>query len=272
MSAPTIAILGLGTMGRTIAEGLLGAGHPKVRILATSHNRQEAARLTRETGLAVGADNAAAARRADVLIVCLKPATVPPVAREIVAAGALRPKTLVVSIAAGVTTAALEALFGDKTPVVRAMPNTPCRIGAGVTVLAPGRWAKAAHLKTARALFAPLGRVLELEEKHLDTVTGLSASGPAFIYVILEALADGAVARGLPRQVALELAAQMTYGAAAMVLATGRHPAALKDDVTTPAGCTIAGILTLEDGKIRSVLSRAVEVASLRAGELAAGR
>ncbi|MFN7940004.1 MAG: pyrroline-5-carboxylate reductase [Thermoanaerobaculia bacterium] len=272
MSAPTIAILGLGTMGRTIAEGLLGAGQPKGRILATSHNRQEAARLTRETGLEVGADNAATAGRADVVIVCLKPATVPPVAREIVAGGALRPKTLVVSIAAGVTTAALEALFGDKTPVVRAMPNTPCRIGAGVTVLTPGRWAKAAHLQTARALFAPLGRVLELEEKHLDTVTGLSASGPAFIYVILEALADGAVARGLPRQVALELAAQMTYGAAAMVLATGRHPAALKDDVTTPAGCTIAGILTLEDGKIRSVLSRAVEVAALRAGELAAGR
>lgn len=105
----------------------------------------------------------------------------------------------------------------------------------------------------------------------MDTVTGLSASGPAFIYVILEALADGGVARGLPRAVALELAAQMVFGAAAMVLRSGQHPAALKDDVTTPAGCTIAGILALEDGKIRSVLSRAVEIASIRAGELATG-
>ncbi len=139
-------------------------------------------------------------------------------------------------------------------------------------MLSPGQRAGAAHLKLARALFAPLGRVVELEEKHMDTVTGLSASGPAFVYVILEALADGGVARGLPRGTALEMAAQMVYGAAAMVLETGRHPASLKDDVTTPAGCTIAGILALEDGKIRSVLSRAVEVAALRAGELAGPR
>ena len=182
------------------------------------------------------------------------------------------PRTLVVSIAAGVTTAQLEEILGPRVAVVRAMPNTPCSIGCGTTVLTPGKRAGDAHLATARRIFAPLGRVIELEEKHMNTVTGLSASGPAFVYVILEALADGGVARGLPRQTAIEMAAQMVYGAASMVLATGRHPAALKDDVTTPAGCTIAGILALEDGRIRSVLSRAVEVASVRAGELASGK
>lgn len=267
-----IAVLGLGTMGRCIVEGLFRAGQPKRRIEATVRTTDAAARRAKELGIAVGIDNSGAASRADVVVFALKPMKVLEVARPLAEKGALRPGTLVVSIAAGVTTGQLEALLGPKVPVVRAMPNTPCSIGCGTTVLSPGRRAGAAHLRLARDLFAPLGRVIELEEKHMDTVTGLSASGPAFVYVILEALADGGVARGLPRGTALEMAAQMVYGAAAMVLETGRHPAALKDDVTTPAGCTIAGILTLEDGKIRSVLSRAVEVASLRAGELAGPR
>lgn len=272
MAIPRVVVLGLGMMGRSIAEGLLRAGHPKKRIAATTRTREGAARLGRELGIEVGVDNAAAAAGADVLIFALKPPKTLEVAAELGAAGRVGSRTLVLSIAAGVRSAQLEAALGPRVPVVRAMPNTPCRIGCGTTVLAPGAHARPAHLKTARAVFEPLGRVLQLEEKHMDTVTGLSASGPAFIYVILEALADGGVARGLPRKTALEMAAQMVYGAAAMVLRSGEHPAALKDDVTTPAGCTIAGILALEDGKIRSVLSRAVEIASVRAGELASGR
>jgi pyrroline-5-carboxylate reductase len=269
---PRIAVLGLGTMGRTIVEGLIGAGQPRPRLRGTTRTAAVATKLARELRIAVGTDNAAAAADADVLILALKPKKTLEVARELAEAGPVRRGTVVVSIAAGVTAAALEAILGGAVRVVRAMPNTPCRIGAGTTVLAAGTRARPADLAIARRIFAPLGRVIELEEKHMDTVTGLSASGPAFIYVILEALADGGVARGLPRDRALELAAQMVYGAASMVLATGRHPAALKDDVTTPAGCTIAGILALEDGKIRSVLSRAVEVASARAGELATGK
>lgn len=148
------------------------------------------------------------------------------------------------------------------------MPNTPCHIGRGMTVVSRGAEATDEHVAVAVAIFETMGRVLELEEKHMDTVTGLSASGPAFIYVIIEALADGGVMRGLPRGAAIELAAQMTLGAAEMVLKTGRHPASLKDDVTTPAGCTIAGILALEDGRIRSVLARGVETAARVAGEL----
>ncbi len=148
------------------------------------------------------------------------------------------------------------------------MPNTPCLIGKGMTVLSKGSHATDGDVALATEIFEPLGRVLELEEKHMDTVTGLSASGPAFLYIIIEALADGGVMRGLPRSVATTLVAQMTLGAAEMVLTTGRHPAALKDDVTTPAGCTIAGILALEDGRIRSVLARGVETAAKVAGEL----
>lgn len=173
-----------------------------------------------------------------------------------------------ISIAAGISTGFIEGHFGDATPVLRAMPNTPCLIGKGMTVLSKGSHATDADVALATEIFEPLGKVLELEEKHMDTVTGLSASGPAFIYIIIEALADGGVMRGLPRSVATTLVAQMTMGAAEMVLTTGRHPAALKDDVTTPAGCTIAGILALEDGRIRSVLARGVETAAKVAGEL----
>lgn len=272
MRSQKIVVLGLGMMGRSIVEGLLRAGHPKRGLAATTRTREGAARLARELGIEVGCDNRAVAAAGDVVIFALKPPKALEVAAELGAAGAVRPKSLAISIAAGVRCEQLEALLGPRIPVVRAMPNTPCRIGCGTTVLAAGAGVRARHLKTARAIFEPLGGVLELEEKHMDTVTGLSASGPAFIYVILEALADGGVARGLPRKTALEMAAQMVYGAAAMVLRTGQHPAALKDDVTTPAGCTIAGILALEDGKIRSVLSRAVEIASVRAGELASGK
>ncbi len=272
MKNTRIAVLGLGMMGQAIAGGLVKAHHAKRLLAGTTRTRAAATRLKAELGIAVGTDNVAVAAGADVLVLALKPLQVLEVARELAAAGAVTPRTLVISIAAGVTTAQLEEILGPRVPVIRAMPNTPCSIGCGTTVLSAGRRAGEGHIATARRIFAPLGRVLELEEKHMNTVTGLSASGPAFVYVILEALADGGVARGLPRQTAIEMAAQMVYGAASMVLATGRHPAALKDDVTTPAGCTIAGILALEDGRIRSVLSRAVEVASVRAGELASGK
>ncbi|MEO7794917.1 MAG: pyrroline-5-carboxylate reductase [Thermoanaerobaculia bacterium] len=269
MKNARIVVLGMGMMGRTIAEGVVRAGQPKRSIAGTTRTRASATRLTKELGIAVGSDNVAAVADADIVVFALKPMQVLEVAQELAAASALPARALVVSIAAGVTTTQLEEILGARAAVVRAMPNTPCSIGCGTTVITPGKRASEAHLATARRIFSPLGRVLELQEKHMDTATGLSASGPAFVYVILEALADGGVARGLPRQTAIEMAAQMVYGAASMVLVTGRHPAALKDDVTTPAGCTIAGILALEDGRIRSVLSRAVEVASVRAGELA---
>ncbi len=264
----TIAILGAGTMGQAILGGLVAHGQPKKRIRATTRTKDAARRVAKERGIAAGTDNVAAVAGADVVVLTLKPMNILPVCRALVAAKALKRGALVISIAAGVRTEAIAAVLGEQVPIIRAMPNTPCAIGQGMTVLSRGAHASDGHLAVAQGLFAPLGRVAELEEKHMDTVTGLSASGPAFVFVMIEALADGGVARGLPRLVAIEMAAQMVFGAAAMVLESGRHPAALKDDVTTPAGCTIAGILALEDGRIRSVLSRAVEVASVRAGEL----
>lgn len=268
MKRKKVAVFGAGTMGQAILGGLIEAGHPRRLLVATRRTEAAARELAGTLGIRVTADNVEAARGADVVVLALKPMTVAPVGRRLREAGAIGRRTVVISIAAGVTIDALSGLLGPEVAVIRAMPNTPCAIGRGMTVLSAGPRATAADVALARTLFEPLGRVQELEEKHMDTVTGLSASGPAFVFVMIEALADGGVARGLPRRVAIEMAAQMVFGAASMVLSSGRHPAALKDDVTTPAGCTIAGILALEDGRIRSVLSRAVEVASLRAGEL----
>ena len=175
---------------------------------------------------------------------------------------------VLISIAAGVSTAQLEAAAGRELRVVRAMPNTPCLVAKGMSVISAGRFANAGDLDVAEAVLSPLGRVRRLDEEHMNAVTGLSASGPAFLYVIIEALSEGGVMVGLPRQVATELAAQTALGAASMVLETGRHPAALKDEVTTPAGCTISALLLLEDGKLRSVLARGVQEAARAAAGL----
>jgi pyrroline-5-carboxylate reductase len=184
-------------------------------------------------------------------------------------------KTLLVSVAASVPTSYLEQQLAaagsgkhNEVPVVRAMPNTPAAVGCGMTAICRGAHAGSSHLEIARAMFDAVGRTLVLDEKHMDAVTGLSASGPAFAYIILESLAEGGVKVGLPRDVATLLAAQTMKGSASVVLETGDHPALLKDAVTTPAGCTIDGILELEEGKLRVTLIKAVVKATSRAGEL----
>lgn len=269
LSGRKIAIIGSGTMGRALAGGLLRSGKVEaVQLACTARTRQTAEKLSAELGLSCTTDNAGAARGADILVLCLKPKDVSKACEGLRAKGALGHAPLLVSIAAGIPTALIEETVGEGIPVVRAMPNTPCFIGKGMTVVSKGAHATDEHVALALDIFSTVGRTMELEEKHMDTVTALSASGPAFIYVILESLADGGVMRGLPRAAAIELAAQAALGASEMVLATGRHPAALKDDVTTPAGCTIAGILAMEDGRIRSVLARGVETAARAAGEL----
>ena len=264
-----IAIIGSGTMGRALAGGLLRSGKVTASHLrGTARTRATAEKLAADLGIACSTDNASACADARIIVLCVKPKDIQKVVEGLTAKSSFSHGALLVSIAAGVSTGFIEALLPPLTPVVRAMPNTPCFIGKGMTVVSKGANATDEHAALAREIFSTMGRALELEEKHMDTVTGLSASGPAFIYLIIEALADGGVMRGLPRSVANELAAQMTLGAAEMVLTTGRHPASLKDDVTTPAGCTIAGILALEDGRIRSVLARGVETAARVAGEL----
>jgi len=171
-------------------------------------------------------------------------------------------------VAASVSTAYMEDVLQGPIPVVRAMPNTPCVVGAGMTGLCKGNHATQAQLETARQFFDTVGRTVLVEEKHMDAVTGLSASGPAFVYIILESLAEAGVKVGLPRDVATLLSAQTLHGAARVALETGDHPAQLKDAVTTPAGCTIDGIMELEDGKLRVTLIKAVVKATERAKEL----
>jgi pyrroline-5-carboxylate reductase len=180
----------------------------------------------------------------------------------------LNERTLVISIAASVPTAYIEPQLGVSVPVVRAMPNTPSLVGAGITAISKGRFATEPDVDLTRALFDSVGKTVLVDEKHMDAVTGLSASGPAFIYIILESLAEGGVKMGLSKELATLLAAQTTLGAAKVALETGDHPALLKDAVTTPAGCTIDGILELEEGKLRVTLIKAVVKASERAREL----
>lgn len=263
----TVAILGLGKMGGILLEAFL-----KQKLLspaelrATVHHPDRAEALKQQLPCSITTDNRQAAADADIVLVCVKPQAIREVCEQI------RPvvgthKT-VLSIAASVPTGSIERLLGDTVPVVRAMPNTPCAVRSGMTALCGGRNAVAEHIIIARRLFDAVGRTVVVDEKHMDAVTGLSASGPAFMYVILESLAEAGVKLGLPRDIATLLAAQTAHGAAQEVLQTGNHPALLKDEVTTPAGCTIDGILELEEGKLRVTLIKAVVKAAERAREL----
>jgi pyrroline-5-carboxylate reductase len=168
-----------------------------------------------------------------------------------------------------VSTAQVREWIGDRAPVVRAMPNMPCRIGEGMTVIAAGAGATADHLALAESVFATLGRTARIEERMMDAATGISGCGPAYAYVIIEALSDAGVKLGLSRDVARLLVAQTMLGSAKMVLESTTHPAALKDEVTTPAGCTIDGLMELEDGKLRHTLLRAAVAAATRSASLA---
>lgn len=262
-----LAVIGAGTMGETLIDALVDAGSVSADdVVATAKHQPRLDVLAARFGVRTTTDNAEAVREADVVLLCVKPQVAPSVLAEL--RGRMREGALLVSIVAGLTTARMEGLLGDGVPVVRSMPNTPSRIGCGMNAVCGGRWASDHHTELARAMFARIGRCLVLEEKHFDAVTGLSASGPAFIYIIIEALAEGGVKVGLPRAVATELAAQTCLGASRMVLDTGHHPALLKDEVTTPAGCTMDGILTLEEGGLRVTLIKAIVEASRRAHEL----
>jgi pyrroline-5-carboxylate reductase len=266
----TLTVLGCGTMGEAIVRGLLHSGRLKAsQIFATDRRAEVVTALREKHGIRATSSNVEACRAAEVVVVCVKPHEVGAVVSAPDTRAALEGK-LVISIAAGVR---LEQLAGwlPKSHVIRAMPNTPCLIGEGMTVIARGPSVNDAQATLATEIFKCVGRCLETEDKLMDAVTSLNGSGPAFAYIILEALTDGGVRMGLRRDTAVQIAAQMFQGAARMVLETGMHPAALKDQVTTPAGCTIAGLLIMEDGRIRSVIARAVEEAAIVAGKLGQG-
>lgn len=261
-----LTVLGLGKMGGILVQSLVEKGTVSPQLIsATVRHQDNVEPRARQYGIQVSNDNMQAVMGSEVVLLAVKPQAVAEVCRDI--AGALQPGQLVISIAAGVSTAAIEKELGD-VPVVRAMPNTPCVIGHGMTGMCAGRFATGTHVETARMLFDAVGRTAMVDEKLMDAVTGLSGSGPAFLYIILESLAEAGVKVGLPRETATLLAAQTASGAAQMVLSSGSHPALLKDAVTTPAGCTIDGILELEEGKLRVTLIKAVVKATERAHQL----
>ncbi|GJJ68525.1 pyrroline-5-carboxylate reductase [Entomortierella parvispora] len=305
LNKPTICVLGCGTMGIAIIRGTLDsiAGQDSAQaspslapvtpasegavvdqssseddllrpagFIACVSHEDSAVKLRKTLGnqarvLHGAAGNVQGVSESDVIFLCTKPQ----VAKAVLSAPgiqeALRDK-LLVSICAGVTIEQLQSWTTPTTTVIRAMPNTPCKIREGMTVLSCGPNTDLQSMKFTSNIFSTLGRCRILDEKHLDAVTALAGSGPAFACVMLEALADGGVMMGLPRDVATELAAQVLQGAARMVLTTGAHPAAIKDSVTTPGGCTIAGLLTMEDGRIRSTLARTIQEAATVASTL----
>lgn len=270
MPGMRVAILGAGKMGGILLQAFL-KNHLLAadQIVATVQHPDRAQALSAQFGVEVGVDNLAAAEGADVILLGVKPMQVPALVDLI--RPALTKQTLLLSIAASVKTRSIEDSAGVELGVIRAMPNTPAMISAGVTALCGGRFATAEQMAVAMRIFQTVGRAVVVDEKHMDAVTGLSGSGPAFLYIIIEALAEAGVNVGLPRDVATLLAAQTTLGSARMVLETGYHPALLKDAVTTPAGCTVDGILELEEGGLRVTLIKAVKRATQRAKELANG-
>jgi pyrroline-5-carboxylate reductase len=263
-----IAVLGCGKMGTILLESFLERKlvTPE-EVIATIQHGDRSQELSRElSGVPVSTDNRAAVAGAEIVLLGVKPQVLGQLLEEI--ASSLDPGTLVISIAASTTTSFIQQKLGKDVPVVRAMPNTPAMVGAAMTAICAGPAAKAQHLETAKHLFESIGRALIVDEKHMDAITALSASGPAFVFVILESLAEAGVKVGLPREMATTLAAQTLYGSALLALETGHHPALLKDAVTTPAGCTIEGLMELEKGGLRVTLMNAVIKTTIRAREL----
>ena len=254
-------------MGEALSRGLIAAGtyqpHDLVLFDVDATRVQQ---LAASLGARAASSVEEAVEGADVVLLAVKPQIVERALKPV--RTLMNPRQTLVSIAAGVSTKRLEACFDAPVPVVRVMPNTPALVGAAATAICAGTSAKPENLDKARAIFAAVGLCVEADEKLLDAVTGLSGSGPAYVFLFIEALADGGVRAGLPRDVALKLAAQTVLGSAQMVLETGEHPGVLKDRVASPGGTTIAGLHALENGAFRGVVMDAVLAAANRSKEL----
>ena len=265
-----VGFVGGGNMGEALIRGLLGAGLvPADHIAATDVRTERAAQLVKQFGIAAHADNPRLVREADVVILAVKPQIMAPVLAEI--APAVTARHLLISIAAGVSTTAIRSVLGKDARIIRVMPNTPALVLHGAAAIARARGLGPDDLATAEEIFGAVGRAVVLDEEMMDAVTGLSGSGPAYVAIVIEALADGGVRMGLDRAIAMTLATQTVLGSARLLAETGMHPGALKDMVSSPGGTTIAGIAALEEGSIRSTLIRAVERATQRSRELGRG-
>lgn len=265
-----VGFLGGGNMGEALIRGLLGANLVPAELLAATDVRTErTVQLTRQFGITAHDNNPRLVREADVVILAVKPQVMAGVLAEI--APVVTARHLLISIAAGVATATIRTGLGKDARIIRVMPNTPALVLQGAAAIARGAGATPEDLAVAEEIFGAVGRVVVLDEGAMDAVTGLSGSGPAYVALVIESLADGGVRMGLDRATAMTLAAQTVLGAAQLLLETGMHPGALKDMVSSPGGTTIAGIAALEEGGVRATFIRAVEQATLRSRELGRG-
>jgi pyrroline-5-carboxylate reductase len=263
----TIGFIGTGNMAEALIKGLISSAvvEPQ-RIYGSSPRRERADELGARYSIHTTTHNLDVVRHAEIVVLAVKPQILPSVCVEI--AGHLKPHALVISLAAGIPLAVLHRLLPPATRVVRTMPNTPALVGAGASAIAGGGHATSDDLEVARRIFDAVGKTVVLDEEQLDAVTGLSGSGPAYVFLIIEALSDAGVKMGLSRYNALALAAQTVLGSAKLLLETNEHPGRLKDMVTSPGGTAIAGIATLEAGGLRTTLINAVEAATRRSREL----
>ena len=265
-----VGFIGGGNMGEALIKGVLAANLVPPEAIYASDVRIERLRsLDQQYGVQLTEDNAELVRQADIVILAVKPQIMAPVVRQI--ASAVTRKKLLISIAAGVSTATIRAALGKDARLIRVMPNTPALVLEGVTAIAKAEGLEPGDLDTAGEIFSAVGRVVTLDEDLMDAVTGLSGYGPAYVAIVVESLADGGVRMGLDRITAMTLATQTVLGAAKLMLETGMHPGALKDMVSSPGGTTIAGIAALEEGGLRHNLIRAVERATQRSRELGRG-
>lgn len=265
-----IGILGMGKMGEAIAQGLRRShGSSALSIEGTTHSKQSAAEASQRLNIHCDTDNLGLVSRCKLILLCVKPHHAEAVLRTV--SEQLTPSHLLISICASITTEQLNAWSGGRCRVIRSMPNTPCLIGEGMTVLCGPSHHETQNkedMVIAEKIFSALGKTAVIEESLMDAATGLSGCGPAYVYLMIEALSEAGVKAGLPRKVATLLAAQTLSGASQMVIERGEHPAALKDEVTTPAGCTVDGLMALEEGKLRVTLIKAVLAAAKRSKTL----
>ncbi len=261
----TVAVIGAGVMGETLLSGLIRAGRRVDDLLVAEKRPDRAAELAERYGVEV-VDNRTAARRADTLLLVVKPQDMVTVLAEI--AGDVRPGSLVVSLAAGVTTAVLEQHLPAGTSVVRVMPNTPALVDQGMAALSPGAHCNEVQLAEAEGLLRAVGRTIRVAERQQDAITAISGSGPAYIFFVVEAMIEAGVHLGLPRTMATELVVQTTYGAATMLRETGEHPVVLREQVTSPGGTTAAALRELEVHSVRAAFLSAMEAARDRSRDL----
>lgn len=265
-----VGFVGAGNMGEALIKGLVAASVAPPEAIYASDTRLERLRaLDRQYGIQLAPDNQELVRLVDVVIMAVKPQIMTPVLKEI--AHVLTRRKLMISLAAGVSTGTIRAALGKEARLIRVMPNAPALVLEGATAIAKAEGLEAGDLETAEEIFNAVGKVVVLEEEALDAVTGLSGSGPAYIAVVIESLADGGVRMGLDRVTAMTLATQTVLGAARLLMETGLHPGALKDMVSSPGGTSIAGIAALEEGGIRTTFIKAVERATQRSKELGRG-